>query len=219
MLLRKSLQMHWSFPRVVTLSRLENSSPASSPTATGLMNFFYGVRNSLNQGEAGFTARFTHWRRRSKGRLITSLILIKTPILAARRGERCPRWDARKQSSHMQLGPKQYLVPTAFYSSCYTSESCHQHFLDINQCQDQRGEEEERLRSRALLNLTKSNTWIVVVLAARGHGGGLQASRRHLKFSAVVGYSLSPTWHSFLAAELQRESLSSGKEMPEQLRW
>ncbi|KAI4831525.1 hypothetical protein KUCAC02_001064, partial [Chaenocephalus aceratus] len=27
---------------------------------------------------------------------------------------------------------------------------------------------------------------------AWGHGGGLQASRRHLKFSAVVGYSLSP---------------------------
>lgn len=43
-------------------------------------------------------------------------------------------------------------------SSCYTSESCHQRFLDINQRQDQRGEEEERLGGRELLNLTNSNT-------------------------------------------------------------
>lgn len=109
----------------------------------------------------------------------------------------------------------------SIYSSCYTSESCHQHFLDINQCQDQRGEEEERLRGRALLNLTKSNTWIVVVLAAWGHSGGLQASRRHLKFSAVVGYSLSPHGTHFWLQSFSVRAfcLSSGKEMPEQLRW
>lgn len=139
----------------------------------------------------------------------------------AQKRERCPRWDTKTICPHAapQKTTKTIFGSHSIYSSCYTSESCHQHFLDINQCQDQRGEEEGRPRGRELLNLTKSNTWIVVVLAARGHSGGLQASRRHLKFSAVVGYSLSPTWHSFLAAEFQRESLSSGKEMPEQLRW
>lgn len=111
-----------------------------------------------------------------------------------RKREWRPCWDTKTIFPYVapQKKTKTIFGSHSIYSSCYTSESCHQHFLDINQCQDQRGEEEERLRSRALLNLTKSNTWIVVVLAAWGHGGGLQASRRHLKFSAVVGYSLSP---------------------------
>lgn len=62
---------------------------------------------------------------------------------------------------------------------------------------------------------------MVVVLAAWGHGGGLQASRRHLKFSAVVGYRLSPHGTHFWLPELQRESRlppPAAEEMPEQLR-
>lgn len=146
-------------------------------------------------------------------------ILINKPILEERRNKPRPCWNAK--TSLTQAAPqkttKTIFCSHSIYSSCYTSESCHQHFLDINQCQDQRGEEEERLRGRVLLNLTKSNTWIMVVLAAWGHSGGLQASRRHLKFSAVVERS-SP--HMALISGCMRVfCLSSSKEMPEQLRW
>lgn len=105
--------------------------------------------------------------------------------------------------------PKQYSVPTAFLHPAAHHKSCHRR-------KSAPGSE----RGAGALNRTESNTWKAWSLWQPGGtaGGGLQASRRHLKFSAVVGAQPLPTWHSFLATELQRESLSSGEEMPEQLR-
>lgn len=121
-------------------------------------------------------------------------ILIKKPILAngtEEKRERRSCWDTKTLSTYAapQKKTKTIFCSHSIYSSCYTSESCHQHFLDINQCQDQRGEEEEKLRGRALLNLTKSNTWIMAVLAAWGTAAGSRrqgATSNSLLWSGTV---------------------------------
>lgn len=147
----------------------------SNKSIMRLMNC-YGARTLRgNQGEAGFTAEFTHclcwrwlsgitqspssyWRQTSSSGKY--LILIKQPILAHWTEEERVMSLLRHKKTVSPYAAPQKNTKTIFgshsiYSSCYTSESCHQHFLDINQCQDQREEEEERLRRQSALKSNK----------------------------------------------------------------
>lgn len=118
--------------------------------------------------------------------------------------------------------PPQKTTKTIFsshsiYSSCYTSESCHQRFPDINQCQDhRRGEEEERR--------LKSNTNLTLELWLFWQPGGTAAgSRRQGATSNSLLWSGTVSPHMALISGCwvpawEASCLSSSEEMPEQLR-